>query len=189
MSDIAMRTFASPLDFARVVCEFVSGPTLFATFRALDPLFRENLIIAFSSTNNCGLCMKVHTAWGMSLGLDKDGLEKLVRLEKDDFPEKEWLAFNYARKFAALRGREPKGPMIFAYMTEYSKSERAYHKKILAMMRLANYSSNFFLGLPFRESLEPGRDFSRMGLLKRLPGPFKVISDLALGLIESPAAA
>lgn len=92
---------------------------------------------------------------------------------------------NYARKFAALRGREPKGPQIFAYETAYSKKERADIKKILRMMRLANYSANLFFGLPFRDALEPGRDFSRTGLLKRLPGRLKKISALAEKALKS----
>jgi len=178
MQEISMRTFESPADFAGVLWDFFSGPTFFMTFRKMDPVFREKLILAFSSTNNCGLCMRVHTAWAMALGLKKEDVEKLARLTKSDFPEKEWLAFNYARKFAVQRGREPKGPEVFAYNTAYSKTERAYMKKILRMMRMANYSANFFLGLPYRADLEPGRDFSRTGLLKRLPLSLKHLPSL-----------
>jgi len=184
-----MRTFTSPVDFVKTACDLFRGPTFFMTFRRLDPVFREKLILAFSSTNNCGLCMKVHTAWALSLGLTEDDVEKLVRLDKHDFPEKEWLAFIYARKFAALRGREPKGPHVFAYMTAYSKKERADITKILRMMKMANYSGNMILGLPFRASLEPGRDFSRMGLLKRLPKRLEFISALAANMLESGSAA
>lgn len=189
MHDIEMRTFNSAFDFARTFFDLFRGPTFFMTFRRMDPLLREKIILAFSSTNNCGLCMKVHTAWGMKLGLDESDVEKIVTLYKEDFPEKEWLSLNHARKFAANRGRDPKGPLIFAYGKAYSKKERADMKKILRMMKMANYSANLFLGLPFRAGLEPGRDFSRMGLVKRLPGPFKAISSMAAHALESPSPA
>lgn len=185
MQEISMRTFESPADFAGAMWDFFSGPTFIMTFRRMDPVFREKLILAFSSTNNCGLCMKVHTAWALALGLQKEDVEKLARLDKNDFPEKEWIALNYARKFAVQRGREPKGPEVFAYNTAYSRKERAYMKKILRMMRMANYSANFFLGLPYRADLEPGRDFSRTGLLKRLPKSLKNLQSMIEKTLEA----
>ncbi|MBI5844844.1 MAG: hypothetical protein HZB23_09280 [Deltaproteobacteria bacterium] len=55
MSDIAMRTYRSPAEFAKILFDFFRGPTFLMTFRRMDPIFREKLILAFSSTNNCAL--------------------------------------------------------------------------------------------------------------------------------------
>ena len=187
MHDIEMRTFTSLWDFAATLAGVFRGPTFLGTFRRMEGRFREGVILAHSITNNCGLCTRAHSAWGMSLGLTRADIDRLVALKKIDFTEREWLAFNYARKFAILRGREPRGPEIFAFSKAYSRKERADIKKILRMMKLANYTATLILGEPFRAELSPGRDFSRSGLLGRFAPALKEAAVRALELRERDA--
>ncbi|MEW5737162.1 MAG: hypothetical protein AB1921_20125 [Thermodesulfobacteriota bacterium] len=90
---------------------------------------------------------------GAQFGITGEELEKLVKLDPNDFPRRKWLALAYARQTAALRGAEPQGPEADEFRAAYSKKEQAHIKKILRMMKAANYTSNTLLHMPWRREL------------------------------------
>lgn len=155
--DIQLRKFESVSEFFRTLSALFKGPGFVDTFLHMDSLFREKVILAFSITNNCMLCVSVHSAVAARDGLTDEELEKLVALDKKDFPEREWLALNFARKTAAARGYEPQDADAERFREAFSEKEADYIRKILRMMKMANYSGNTLLGIPWRPELEPDR--------------------------------
>ncbi|MFP4476761.1 MAG: hypothetical protein ACLFOY_14480 [Desulfatibacillaceae bacterium] len=105
----------------------------------------------------------MHTAVGLRLGLTGKDIENLIDLPAEQYERREWVALKYARKWTALRGKAPVPVWEEHLAREYSKKERAYIVKVMRMMMLANYTSNYLLGLPWRASLEPERNFPEAG--------------------------
>ena len=92
------------------------------------------------------------------MGITGEDLEKIVALDPKDFTRKKWLALKYARQTAASRGEEPVSPEADEFRAVYSKKEQAHIKKILRMMKAANYTTSTLLNTPWRKDLaEPGK--------------------------------
>ncbi len=116
-------------------------------------------------------------------------IEDLVELKKDAFDKKEWLALNFARRWAVLRGQEPRGKAADAYEKQVSKKERAYILKICRMMKMANYTANTLFGIPWKKELSSPEDESG-GALAFLAGPVEgLLSDAVLFATRRMAAA
>lgn len=122
----------------------------------------------------------MHSLAGLRAGLSQKEIDNLVELDKACFSQKKWLALRWARDWAVLRGKDPKGKNAEAFEAAYTKKQRAYIKKLCAMMKMANYTSNFLFAIPYREDLlAPGEKYP--GALGFLSGPVEgLLSDAVL---------
>ena len=110
-----------------------------------------------------------------------------MELDKDCFSQKKWLALRWARDWAVLRGKDPSGQNAKAFESAYTKKQRAYIKKLCAMMKMANYTSNFLFAIPYREDLlAPGEKYQ--GALGFLSDPLEGLLSDAVLLARSKAA-
>lgn len=124
---------------------------------------------------------------GARFGIGKEDLEKLVKLNPEDFERKRWLALRYARMTAEARGDEPAGPLADEFRAAYTKKEQAHIRKILLMMKAANYSSNTLLHMPYDRKLSGGEDPGEKGGLAATG--LSLAADLAFGLRSRLASA
>ncbi len=108
-------------------------------------------------------------------------------LDKNCFTKKKWLALRWARDWAVLRGKDPKGQNAKAFEAAYTKEQIAHIKKLCAMMKMANYTSNFLFAIPYREDLlAPGEKYP--GALGFLSGPVEGLLSGAVLFARSRAA-
>ncbi|PKL41104.1 MAG: hypothetical protein CVV44_00250 [Spirochaetae bacterium HGW-Spirochaetae-1] len=92
---------------------------------------------------------------GRKAGITKDEYLSLIKLDKKDFPFREWVALVYAREWTFERGNDPHGEYGEEFARHFSKKERARIKKLLRMMLFANYCGNGFFKVPWRGQNEP----------------------------------
>ncbi len=96
----------------------------------------------------------MHSAAGERLGITKDEIEKLVRLEESDFEYREWLALKFARDFVVAGGKEPAGEFFDDFKEQYSAKERGY---ILKLARMQYFMTRFMHAVkrqPWRDEKE-----------------------------------
>ena len=75
--------------------------------KRLDPVFREEIMVAVSTLNACKYCNYAHHDFALQAGVGADELAQLEGIEPENFDEKKFLAITYARelvnkKFGAI---------------------------------------------------------------------------------------
>lgn len=91
---------------------------------------------------------------GRKAGLTKEQNHALIRLEKNDFPYKEWVALVYAREWTYMRGEAFSDNIDKEFRIHYSYKEQARIKKLLRTMLFANYFGNWFYKRPWNRDKE-----------------------------------
>ncbi|MBW1989863.1 MAG: carboxymuconolactone decarboxylase family protein [Deltaproteobacteria bacterium] len=178
-----MRTFESFSEFLSTARDFFKGPSIVSTFLHVDGVFREKIILSVSIANNCGVCTNVHSAVALALGVSREEIQNLEDMDPACFAHREWVALFYARNWAYARGKDPGGRISRQFHAEYADTEQKYIEKLLRMMKLANYTSNTLLGIPWRPELDTGPLPKKRGLfpVSLLRGPVEgVLGDLVL---------
>jgi AhpD family alkylhydroperoxidase len=69
--------------------------------RRVDPLFREEIMVAVARTNECRLCTYVHTEWALSAGLPEGDRGEVSRPQPSGSDPGKGLALSYAESLAS----------------------------------------------------------------------------------------
>jgi len=87
---------------------------------------------------------------GRKAGITKNEYISLIKLDKKDFPGREWTALIYAREWAYGKGREVPDEYSREFSKNFSPDEQALIKKLLCAMLFANYCGNSCFKRPWR---------------------------------------
>jgi len=92
----------------------------------------------------------MHSAVGRKAGITKEQYLSLVRLDKKDFPRREWIALVYAREWTFSRGRSLSSEFLEEYNRLYSPREQSVIMKMMRTMLFANYCGNGYFKRPWK---------------------------------------
>jgi AhpD family alkylhydroperoxidase len=74
--------------------------------RRVDPLFREEIMVAVARTNECRLCTYVHTEWALSAGVSEGDRGEIARPQPSGSDPGKGLAISYAESLASSDFRQ-----------------------------------------------------------------------------------
>lgn len=78
--------------------------------RRVDPLFREEIMVAVARTNECRLCTYVHSEWALSAGVSEGDRGEIARPRPSGSDPGKGLAISYAESLASSDFRQvPEG--------------------------------------------------------------------------------
>jgi AhpD family alkylhydroperoxidase len=143
-------TFTSFFDFLKRFINIFRGPTFISLYSKLNPVLRQKLFLVVSMSNNCYGWVTTHSAVGRKKGITNEEISALIKLNKNDFEYKEWIALSYAREWTFARGENVPNELKEEFSKYYSKKEQALITKLLNTMLFINYFGNGVFKRPWR---------------------------------------
>jgi AhpD family alkylhydroperoxidase len=123
---------------------------------SVSPAFRERLMMAVTSVNNCRFCSYYHAKLALQEGISPEDAAKLLEGSVDHCPPTEAPALLYAQNWADSNGN-PDSATIQTMTEIYGKQTLCDIDLILHMIRMGNYMGNFadiiLEKMPFRKNV------------------------------------
>lgn len=153
------RLYKKPEDFFSDLLFVCSRPGLVRAVnknKAIPFDFRERLMLAVTSVNQCRYCSYFHTGQALKSGIDKAQISDLLAGEFAGCPQEEIPALLYAQHWAETDGR-PDTEAVQKLEQTYGREKTEAISLILHMIRLGNMSGNSWDFLRSRLSFgQPG---------------------------------
>ena len=129
---------------------------------SVDSRFRERIMLAVTSVNECRYCSYYHTKVSLEAGISADEIREMLNGELGEAPPEEAPALAFAQHYAETKGRPDRG--VWERIVEVYGLEKA--EDIIAVVRvimLGNVYGNNFDFLLRRLSFRPfpGSTFGR----------------------------
>ena len=107
----------------------------------ISPAFRERLMLAVTSVNNCRYCSYYHTKLALQEGISAEDAAKLLEGSVENCPPQEAAALLYAQHWAENDGN-PDSETVRRMIEFYGEKNLHDIDVILHMIRMGNYSGN-----------------------------------------------
>jgi AhpD family alkylhydroperoxidase len=116
-----------------------------STFRdpKVNAAFRERILLAVTSVNQCRYCEWMHTDLALSSGISKEEVAALMGSSADLVPESEQAAVRYAVHYAESNAQPDAARMQELYQVYGGKTARSIENYI-RLIFFANLSGNTF---------------------------------------------
>lgn len=138
------RTFKNPWQMLRETFSLLkSWRRIRRAMRSgsISPEFRERLMLAVTSVNECRYCVRFHSQEAIKHGISQPELEKLLAGEFSGCPPGELPAVIYAQHWAENDG-QPSDTAMDELKKHYSPQEIENIHIYLRMIRMGNLSGN-----------------------------------------------
>ncbi|MCK5848150.1 MAG: carboxymuconolactone decarboxylase family protein [Caldisericia bacterium] len=109
--------------------------------RSIPPAFRERLMMAVTSVNNCRFCSYHHSKLALKEGINSEEAAKILEGCVDNCPPSEAPALLYAQGWAESNGN-PSSATVQRMVEIYGKQTLRDIDSILLMIRMGNYMGN-----------------------------------------------
>ena len=108
----------------------------------LDPVFREEIMLAVAGANSCRRCSFAHREWALAEGLPEAELAELEGLQAESFDAQKWAAIAWAQ--AAARSDFAGVPDVIDanFRQRFSAQEQADIELVARTMTWMNRDSN-----------------------------------------------
>lgn len=110
--------------------------------RALDPAFRERIMVAVAQVNGCRYCTFMHRAWARAAGASDAELAALESGDPTAFDRREWTAIQYARALADAEFGPVDPALTAAVRDAWGGRGRAEIEAVARVMTFANRAAN-----------------------------------------------
>ncbi len=107
----------------------------------ISPAFRERLMLAVTSVNDCRYCSYYHTKLALQEGISAEDAAKLLAGSMENCPPEEAAALLYAQHWAESDGN-PDSEAVRRMIEKYGEKNLHDMDIILHMIRMGNYSGN-----------------------------------------------
>jgi AhpD family alkylhydroperoxidase len=125
-----------------VVIHAAGLPSAFRN-QTVDPAFRERILLAVTSVNQCRYCAWMHTDLALSAGMSREEVSALLGQKAEQVPELELTAVRYAVHYAESNARPGKDKTQELYET-YGDATAAAIENYIRLIFFANLSGNTF---------------------------------------------
>jgi AhpD family alkylhydroperoxidase len=163
-------------------------PRIYAIWNnaALDPAFREELMVAVARQNDAPYCTWAHSTWAESVGASKAELAKVAQLNRDSIDRRKWAALTYVRALAAKDFKPVPRKIRQEMQAHYTPREIEDITLVARVMELMNRSANTYEAMLSRLQGEPRED-TRIIDEMVLTGVFLAVTPLMLLLLSRNA--
>jgi len=109
--------------------------------KVISPAFRERLMLAVTTVNECRYCSYAHSKEALKHGISQHELEQILSGEFKGCPQREIPAILYAQHWAESDG-QPQTEALDKLKGCYSPQEIEYIHLYLRMIRMGNLTGN-----------------------------------------------
>lgn len=109
---------------------------------AMDPAFREQVMLAVARTNECRYCVFAHTDAGRHAGLTDADLARIEGMDPTDFDRRSWAAISYARALAQADLGPVDADHVAAVVEFHGEEGRRRIETATRLMTVANLTGN-----------------------------------------------
>lgn len=109
--------------------------------QALDPAFRERLMLAVTQVNGCRMCSYAHSRMALSAGLSQADVDELAAGEFAGSPPDEVPALLYAQHWAESDA-SPDPEVRQQIIERYGEAKTSQIELVLQMIRVGNLMGN-----------------------------------------------
>ena len=110
--------------------------------KRLDPLFREEIMVAVARTNACRFCNFIHGQWALTAGLTPEELERVGRAGGPSPDPERSLALDYAQALAAADFGAVPEELERQVRERFGEERQRDIETVARVMTLANLSAN-----------------------------------------------
>lgn len=107
----------------------------------ISSAFRERLMLAVTSVNDCRYCSYYHTQLALQEGISAEEAAKLLEGSVENCPSEEAAALLYAQHWAESDGN-PDSEAVHRIIENYGEKTLHDIDMLLHMIRMGNYSGN-----------------------------------------------
>jgi AhpD family alkylhydroperoxidase len=160
MKDKFSKRVFSPASLAEIAAEIVKdAPTLPGTFSSgrVSPAFRERILLAVTSVNQCRYCQWLHTDLAAANGMSAGDIAALMGSDTKQVPEDEKQALVYAIHYAETN-RQPDASQRRALVKTYGEAKARDIENYIRLIFFSNLSGNTFDSLLSRLRGEPSAE-------------------------------
>lgn len=109
---------------------------------AMDPAFREQVMLAVARTNECRYCVFAHTDAGRHAGLTDADLARIEGMDPADFDRRSWAAIAYARALAQADFGPVDATVVGEVVQLHGEDGRRRIETAARLMAVANLAGN-----------------------------------------------
>ena len=110
--------------------------------KRLDPIFREQIMLAVAGADSSRQCSFAHREWALSEGLSRADLAALEGLRTDAFDARTWTAIAWAQAFARSDFGDVPAALDAEFREQFSAQEQADIEVAARTMYWLNETSN-----------------------------------------------
>ena len=162
MNKFPKRFYHNPIHFLQdIAFLLVHAPRARARVRGtISPAFRERLMMAVTSVNECRYCAHFHAQVALVSGITRAEIEQILDGEFSRAPESELPALLYAQHWAETNA-QPDPAVRAKLVATYGDDTARAIEYVLRMIRVGNLLGNTFDYILYRLS------FGRLGLPRK----------------------
>jgi len=126
--------------------------------QALDPGFREELMLAVAKLNDCRYCTWGHHEWAYLSGVPEEELAHIENMDPKGFDRGKWVAISYVRALVSANYAEV-SPELLAELKQYYTAREIEEIALVArVMDIANRGANTWDAMRSRMQGNPAND-------------------------------
>ena len=126
--------------------------------QALDPGFREELMLAVAKLNDCRYCTWGHHEWAYLSGVDEEELAHIENMDPEGFDRGKWVAINYVRALVSADYGSVEPNLTRELQDHYSLHEIEEMELVARVMDIANRGANTWDAMLSRIKGNPAND-------------------------------
>ena len=131
----------------------------------MDDKFKERIMLAVTSVNECAMCSYVHTEMALKSGLPLEDIKAFIDGEFPNVPDDQVKAIVFAQHYADMRGN-PKRDMVEELLNEYGFEKACIILGVIRVIMFGN-SAGIIIG-SFKDRLKGGKTDPRSGVFYEL---------------------
>jgi len=126
--------------------------------QALDPGFREELMLAVAKLNDCRYCTWGHHEWAYLSGVPEEELAHIENMDPKGFDRGKWVAISYVRALVSANYAAVSPQLLAELKQHYSDLEIEEIALVARVMDIANRGANTWDAMLSRMKGNPAND-------------------------------
>ena len=179
------RTIGSFSFFGEILSFACQVPTMYRIWQKheIEAGFREELMLAVSTLNDCKYCAWGHHEWAHAAGISEEELDHIEHGDPEGIDRAKWVAITYVVSFISLDKSNVPSELTQEMRANYSAREIKEIELIAKIMDVSNRAANTWDALQSRLKGKPAHDSHVMDEFV-LSGVFWILAPVSMLIIS-----
>jgi len=154
------RTIGTFGFFGEMLSFAVQLPTIYKIWQKheIEAGFREELMLAVSTLNDCKYCAWGHHEWANAAGVSEDELDHIEHGDPDGIERAKWVAISYVVAFVSAEYEDVPDDLVQEMEANYTEHEIKEIELVARIMDIANRGANTWDAMLSRLHGKPAHD-------------------------------
>jgi AhpD family alkylhydroperoxidase len=175
------RTIGTFSFFGEILSFVGQLPTIFKIWQKheIEAGFREELMLAVSTLNDCKYCAWGHHEWAHAAGIPDDELDHIEHGDPEGINKAKWVAISYVVALVSSEYKDVPDELAQEMQAMYSENEIKEIELVAKIMDIANRGANTFDAMLSRLHGKPAHDSHFIDELV-LSGVFWIVAPVSM---------